>query len=236
MKNLKTIFTVMFALVATFVFQSCLNDNDSDVPDYAAIATTHVTSEADAAVTTYYFQLDNEKTLIPISSSVGNFKAVEGQRVIIQYDIEETATAGYDYSIELFNIAEVLTKDIKLLTAENEKEMGHDAITVIKENSKMAGGYLNLSISFVRGSSTATVNLVENTINPAEDSDYTVLELRLNNPNSDASNYSSHGLVSFKMADYNPTITGKKGIKVIAKGSNVGEVREYTFTYDSTEE
>lgn len=238
MKTLKTTFTVLFALVATFSFQSCLNDDDVDVADYVAIATTRIIPADDGVQGSYFFELDNEKTLTPVINNASSYTAVEGQRVILQYDIESTATAGYDYGIELFNITEILTKDIETLTAENEDEIGNDVVTIAKDYSQMAAGYLNLQISYPAGSSKATIHLVENTITPAEDSEYTVLELRLNNPNSgsDSSTQNLSGLVCFKLGDYNPTITGKQGVKIIAKATNAGEIREYTFTYESTEE
>lgn len=231
MKTLKTTFTVLFALVATFVFQSCLDGEDSDVADYVAIATTHVIPGSTSGLDTFYFQLDNQKTLTPVINKVKNFKAVEGQRVILQYDIESQATAGYDYGIELFNVTELLTKGIEVLTTENEEEIGNDPISISKDYSQLAVGYLNLQISFLSGNTTATVHLVENTITPVEDVDYTVLELRLSNPGSEYSSSNSSGLVCFKLGDYDPMLTGKKGIKVLVKTTAEGELKEYTFSY-----
>lgn len=236
MKTFKTTFTVLFALVATVLFQSCLDGEDSDNPDYVAIATTRVVASSNGGLSTYYFELDNSKTLTPVINKVKSYQAVEGQRVILQYDIESTATAGFDYGIELFNVSEILTKDVETLTTENEDEIGYDPITIVSDYSQLAVGYLNLQINFPIGSSTATVHLVENAITPPEDSEYTTLELRLNNPGSEYSSSNSSGLVSFKLGDYDPNITGKKGIKVIAKTTNEGELKEYLFTYSSTDD
>lgn len=238
MKTLRTTFTVLFAFVATFLFQSCFTDDDADVADYIAVATTHVVPADNGVQGTYYFELDNAKTLTPVINNANSFSAVEGQRVILQYDIESSATAGYDYGIELFKITEILTKNIEILTADNEDEIGNDVVTISQDYSNMTSDHLNLQISYPAGSSSASIHLVENTITPAEDSDYTVLELRLNNPNSDSetSTQTLSGLVSFNMGDYNPTITGKLGLKVIAKITNEGELKEYTFTFESTQE
>lgn len=51
---------------------------------------------------------------------------------------------GYDCSVKVLSIKEILTKPIEELTAENEEEFGNDPVDIFEDNMWISGGYLNI--------------------------------------------------------------------------------------------
>ncbi|MFV0545876.1 MAG: NigD-like protein [Bacteroides sp.] len=196
-------------------FQSCMSDGEP--VDSFVISTIKV---PDAESKDYYFLLDNGKKMFPsITDWVKGYEAKEGQRAFVLFrDLEQT-TEGYDYSIEVKRIENILTKDIIDLTAENEAEIGDDGINTTY--MWIAQGYLTIEFQYYGTNSSDKkhyINLVNNTLNtePNPDEEYIELEFR-HNAEGDAPAVLGEGYVSFKLNSLADQMEGKKGLKIRVK-------------------
>ncbi len=210
------------ALVGVFFLQSC--DDSSSEPTYAALVTAVVPTEGATS-----FKTDDQKTLHVGETLLGALQLEDGDRAIIRFSYLKEEVQGYNYNIKLRGLSEILTKDIVDLTADNEDEIGNDKLLLLKDYCSLVKGYFNAQIQFPSGEEVPKVNLVVNKITPVDDADYTVLELRLNNNGVTTSTNYGSGVVCFKLGDLDPTITGKKGVKIRVNTINKDEVQEYTF-------
>ncbi len=214
--------SLVMAFMGVFMLQSC--DNGDSEPTYVALVTAVVPQEGAIS-----FKTDDQKTYHIGETLLGTLQMEDGDRAVIRFSYLKEAVQGYNYNIKLRGLNKILTKDVVDLTAENKDEIGNDKLLLLKDYSSLTKGYFNAQIQFPQGSTTPKVNLVVNKINVAEEGDYTVLELRLNNNGTTTSSSMSGGVVCFKLGDLDPTITGKKGLKILVNTINKEEVQEYTF-------
>lgn len=226
MRKVKFI-TLSFILLLVPFLQSCLDD--SEPVDSFVISTVKVLDETNKD---YYFLLDNGKKMFPgITKWVGGYEPKDGQRAFVLFQELEDKAAGYDYNIEVKRIENVLTKDVVDLTAENEKEIGDDAINTTY--MWIAQGYLTIEFQYF-GTNSADkkhfLNLVVNKIKEKTEKDpsdnYIELEFR-HNAKEDTPAQLGEGYVSFKLDKIADQMEGKKGLKIRVKTIYEG-VKEYT--------
>lgn len=209
MKNLKRL---IFSLLIVFPFlQSC---NKDDMPKSLAMVTVKVINEGE-----YYFVSNRGNTLYPgDKSEIGPYPAEDGQRAFIYFEELPEPASGYDYNIKLYAIEDILTKPVIPMTDETRDSIGDDPATV--SQASITGGYLNLEIYVPSGYRTCMLNLVENRTGEQPpfdpDPDYTYLEFRVR---ADGAFFGppSRAYVSFKLNEYDPALTGKKGIIIRSK-------------------
>ncbi|KAA6337530.1 hypothetical protein EZS27_014404 [termite gut metagenome] len=213
MKSFKFL-SVISAMLFAFSMQSCLSDLDDDKvicpPGTSlAIATIKVIDNDD-----YYFGLDDGDTMYPVDKShVSNYKAKDGQRAFVYFDITDRKVEDYDYNIRVLEIKDVLTKNIIPLTEETADSIGDDKINVI--SIRLTEEYLTIQFQFLgtnNPNKLHMLNLVRNlTTEEDEEGEYLNLEFR-HNAYDDAPMRLGENYVSFKLDD--TLITGKKGVKV----------------------
>ncbi|KAA6342759.1 hypothetical protein EZS27_009528 [termite gut metagenome] len=222
MKSFKFL-PVISAMLFAFSMQSCLSYLDDDENNEIvtcppgpslAIATIKVIDDDD-----YYFGLDNGATMYPADKTiVSNYKAKDGQRALVYFDIYSDLTdklkvEGYDYSIRVFDIKDILTKNIIPLTEETADSIGDDKINAVSIH--LTKEYLTIQFQFLstdNPNKLHMLNLVQNlTIEEDEDNEYLNLEFR-HNAYDDAPMQLGENYVSFKLDD--ALIAGKKGVKV----------------------
>lgn len=216
--------TVLF--VAAAFAAACDDDTTSDYPTAAALVTLRTLDTENAGQAPYYIQFDNGKTAYLAATYVTGYRPDDGQRAIISYRPLDKAPEGYDngngilgihfdYGICIYDIDEVLTKGTILLDAENAAEVGDDRIDIL--NAWVSGGHCNILFSFATdGTKKHLLNLAENTLAAADDSDgegYTELTFR-QNAFGDTSGLLYRGYVSFRLGDYDPAVSGAKGIRI----------------------
>ena len=233
MKSIKLFF---LALVATLpLLQSC-NNSDTDVPECYALVTIHNPGGVSGI---FPFSLDNGQTLYPseMADVFVGYNPEDGDRALIYYSLLDTPKEGYDYNIKLYALQAILTKKVESLDPNNQTDIenfGDDPIEVAEENNTynylISGGYLTLTYNIyasLQGESHK-ISLVRNTQDTdTEEPEYTMLELRHKAETSieDSSKYS--GLVSFKLGDYDPAVTNKKGILLRVKHLDQNGTIEY---------
>ncbi len=240
MKKLRLI-TLIMMLPLLPVLHSCLDDNDEE-ERYFSVNTVKVPDETNNK--DFYFLQDDGTKMFPGNAQyLHNYEAKEGQRAFVIYTKLDEPVQGYDSNIEVWNIVDILTKDIVNLTPENEEEIGDDAINV--PYMWVAQGYLTIEFQYYgthREDKKHFLNLVINELPeetpaaapPAEgenDDEYVYLEFR-HNSEGDSPALLGEGYVSFKLDKIAPKLEGKKGLKIRVKTLYDG-VQVQTIDFDS---
>ena len=161
------------------------------------------------------------------------YSPIDGQRVILYFNpLYDNYPEGYDCSVKVLNIKEILTKPIEELTAENEEAFGNDPVDIFEGNMWISGGYLNIIFNQNMPSKMKhLVSLVKNTtITPVQDG-YIHLEYRYNTY-ADTTGYWRNGAVSFNLKSLKIT-SETKGIKVKINSAKNGE-KEVSFDLKET--
>lgn len=201
-------FALLLLTVASLTLAAC-NDSDGDYARYWTLATVHPLENND-----YYFSSDSGKSFYPGDKSrIAAYEATEGQRAFIWFNFLPEPAEGYDSNVALYNIEEVLTKQVETASTTDELEqMGDDPIQVT--GWQLGGGYLTLQIAFrTMGVTSHVVHLVNNEASLPEESleDYVGLEFH-HDAKGDLDGRYGYGYVSFRLDEFNPETAGKKGI------------------------
>lgn len=229
MKKLNWFLLVMlFMLIPTL--QSCDDDDGYSLGQFAYTMATVRVIGGDA----YYLDSDSFGTLAIAATNVYWYKPVDGQRVIVRFNPLYDNYNGYDIGVKLEALSRVLTKQIEVLTAENEAEFGNDPVDILRGNMWISNGYMNVIFQQnIPIKNLHRVSLVRNMIVEEENDGYIHLEYRYNTY-SDTSGIWKDGAVSFNLNSLD--FEGKKGIKVKLNSSVNGEV-EVKFDFkESTPE
>lgn len=199
----KPLYFLLFSLVL-FGLVSCENDNDGDY--YTGIALVSIIPTENG----YYFRQDNGESIYPSVNFVSGYELPQkDQRAFIYYSLLETEQPGYDYSIKLFGIENILTKEILIVDSQEELEkIGNDPINITK--AWMGDGYINIwfQFPFTSGSEPHYINLIQNKLvtSTSDNEDGIILEFR-HNAYGDTNNIIHEGLAAFKVKDLlNPNI------------------------------
>jgi hypothetical protein len=219
MKYFRFLPVVSAMLVACSLLSCSSFLNDDDPPTTSlAIATVKVVEGND-----YYFGLDDGDTMYPVDkSSIPGYKVKDGQRALVYFSLTDQEVEGYDYTIRVLGIEDVLTKDVILLTEEVADSIGDDKINAV--SIRLSKEYLTIQFRLLgtgNPNKPHMLNLVQNLTTPEEaeadnvkdsdDGEYLNLEFR-HNAFDDAPMQLSENYVSFKLN--NALIDGKKGIKI----------------------
>lgn len=224
MKKLNHFLAVLLAIVG-LTFHSCDNYDGYSIGDFAAdwatvnVKGTHV----------YDFTGDTWGELWPAATDFPGYSPIDGQRVILYFNpLYDNYPTGYDCSVKVLGVREILTKQVEELTAENEEEYGNDPVSIFKGNMWISnGGYLNIIFNQdLPAKVKHRVSLVKNTtVTPADDG-YIHLEYRYNTY-GDTTDYWVYGAVSFNLNSLDIT-SETKGVKIKINSADNGET-EITF-------
>lgn len=235
---MKTLKLIGLAFAALFLFSAC-NDSDGDYAQWRTIATVRTPANG-----SYYFELDNGKTMYPSINHVNGYPAKNGQRAAIYFNYQDGKVEKFDYNIALYALSEILTKDVKIVTTKEELDaLGYDGINVLGSDMYIGNEFLTLVyyVPAINNSEIHEFNLVVDNTTPetlAEsnidiDPDYTDVLLR-HNASGKIQEYSTLSYISFKLNSIHPIETGKKGLRIHVKKVN-GEVTSYLIDYKADE-
>lgn len=224
---------LFFALVS--VLQSC-DDDGYSVGDLGwDWATVRATGGGG-----YYLEGDRWGIIDPATTSIPWFRPVDGQRVVAFFNPLVDTNDGVRVKME--GVQGILTKEVEMMTAENEEEFGNDPIVIYEGDMWLGGKYLN--IVFVQNlpySEKHRISLVQNKIEvetpetPETPETFTVsedgyvhLELRYNTY-KDVTKNKGYGRVSYNLEQFYPTAKDSgielKGFKVKINSKENGEGR-----------
>ena len=110
-----------FLVVMGVTFQSC---DDGDGYSLGDVAVDWATVNVKGAHV-YDFTGDRWGQIWPATTDYFWYSPIDGQRVILYFNpLYDNYPEGYDCSVKVLNIKEILTKPIEELTAENEETFG----------------------------------------------------------------------------------------------------------------
>ncbi len=229
---MKRFFTIIMAtlLVAPFL-QSC-NTADTEQADKIVLATI-LPYWNDAG---FACQMDNGETIYPGRVRI-DYKANQekAQRAVIYFSELSEPVAGFTYNADIFNIIDVTTKDIEVLTnAENDT-----LTTPVSVNAMViSGDYFNVDFG-VRidpySNPNVSISLIDNQINgKTEYDEYYPLELKIKctpEVNGKAGQI-VNSTACFYIGAYSLERLGCKGYKITYKDlqSDSGDTKEILVT------
>ncbi len=189
-------FTLTSLLIFSMTsFISC--DDDSDYSEEFWIGRATVIPNGDNDFT---MQTDGGHNLAIVSNYAGYNPQQKNQRAFVKYTILDKNEETGIYEANLYNVENILTKNIIELTTENEEEIGCDPVHLF--DVWCSGGYLNVNFGFNYGGTvTHTVNIVKNTMETYPDDGKIYLEFR-HNAFNDPQNVSSLGTACFDLSPY----------------------------------
>ena len=169
MKKISLLLASTGLMALTFAFQSCLNDDDND---YSMVyPNALVTVKPDAENTSFYMQLDDERTLRPVNMKQSPFGTKE-VRALVNYrepTKEEIGKEGVssDMPCVYVNwIDSILTKPMaeNFDEEQNKKTYGNDPVEIVNDWVTVAeDGYLTLRFRTRWGMAKHHVSLVYRT-------------------------------------------------------------------------
>ncbi len=231
MKKIGFNLIVLFTFFATLVFTSCTDDDDYSLGKFVISLAT--VNPIDSQTGTYYLTMDDGTTLWPAASDVF-YKPKADQRVWINFTLLSDSLSGYDHYIKINYLQDILTKNIVELTDENEEEIGNDPIKIL--DYWIGDNYLNIHFGYnTGGEKVHTINLVQNTLQSAEEAEAVVLEFR-HNKNDDPERYGVKGYAAFDLRPFQAADKGAIDFIIKVKDFDNKE-KEYkiTYKYDQTE-
>lgn len=203
---------LLSALLIVPFLSSCSKDDDG--PQMSVLATIlPFWSEYGFAV-----QMDNGETMYPGNLRIKYEVKDEAQRAIIQFSKINEPVNGFTYNADIYNIADIETKGINIVTSSDEV-LGTDGIEIVE--AYIGGGYLNIefnvNIDPYAKDQNHIVELVDNQINgePKYTTHYP-LELRFRRAHSlqGESGRKVSNIVCFELGKHNLEQIGCSGYEL----------------------
>lgn len=220
MKKLHGLF-IAICLAAMPALQSCDDGKGYSMGDYTPPlwATVRVSGNA------FYLDCDTWGTLWPVNTNMGWYNPADGQRVITTFNPLWDNYEGFDHAVKILTLKNALTKEVETLTPENEEEFGNDPVSILKGETGIGGGYMN--VSFIQNRPSKTKHRIS-LVRPADDKElygedgYIHLDLRYNTYD-DVTGITAPGHVSFNLNSLDIT-SETKGIKLKLNSEKNGEI------------
>ena len=160
--------------------QSCLNDSES-WPEGTNLAIATVRIKETTEQHNFYFLLDNNKTINPVTLKHKDYKAIDGQRAFVYFGMIDNKSVisdeNYDYNANIFYIENILTKDIIPLSEVDKDSIGNDLLDITKV--WIAQGYLNVECRYYSLNSD-NKHLLNMVYHEVDDEGYICLEFKHN--------------------------------------------------------
>ena len=224
MVQIKNSWIALLLLGASSLLGACLDDNEKNYSQLT-IGTIQVIEGND-----YFFQLDPGSKMYPGDTTrIHNYPLKHGQRAFINFDLLDEKIPGYDYNAVIYQIENILTKDIiRIPSDEVEENIGKDRINIT--NIWLSEGFINIQYQFFyddKSDKKHLLNLVVNENKPENEgnTDYLTLEFRRNGYNEHES-VLGRGLASFRLDNIMPDLAGKKGILIRYHSLYEGEIEK----------
>ena len=216
--------SVLLAAIAIALgCQACGNENDEPQP---VLSNALVTCKT-AADGTFYMQLDDKTTLLPVNVTKSPFGDKE-VRALTTFAKVDDAHVGYSAAAKVYAVDSILTKQMAPSTADNAAAYGEDPLEIVRDWVTICeDGYLTLRFRTKwGGTATHSINLVAsgNADNPYE------VELR-QDAKGDTQGAFGDALVAFNLSSL-PDTNGKT-VKLKIKWKSYSGDKSVEFDYCS---
>ena len=198
MKKILLCFVVMLILIAC-------NQEENNIqyqPYFTSIATVVNPNKSSE----FSFILDNKDLMWITETNFPNYKPVDGQRIIANYNIltVNNNSTLYNHKVYLNDVYEVLTKEIFMISSVTQDSIGNDRVQI---NSIWIGShFLNVEFTYQGFNQIHFINLVKDSTKTYSDGKVH-LEFR-HNANNDYPTYLKWGIVSFNLSSLDTQATG----------------------------
>lgn len=212
-------------VLTAFLFSSC--DKDDDGYSLGDVWGALVTVKPEGTGGAYSFVLDSGTTLWPAANHVSWYKPQKNQRAIVYYTILSEQFQGYDYSVLVRGIQDVLTKypAENLGGEKNDEKYGTDPVKIL--DMWTGDGYLNVRFAFKYGGKEKHfVNLLHR----AEVSSTPYYFEFRHNAYDDPPMSEQRGLVAFNLSE----LDVKEEVTLTIKVNTFEGSKEYSIKYDPT--
>ena len=182
-------------VVAVIFFLAVLTacNKEEKFPEWMGIGT--IEKSIDSA-DEFAIALDGGDRLLP-NNILENNTLEDGDRVVVSYTVTKSLGNG-DFEVDLYNLDNVLTKEIVQLTEAIQDSIGNDPIYVKEDNIWVADNYLNFVFEYYGQYKIHYINLVKLYEDTHTDDGRLILEFR-HNANDDFSSYLQNGVASFNL-------------------------------------
>lgn len=224
----RLLFLVTGMLMTTTLFNSCSDDDDNYDLRYPNALVTAKT----AADQTFYLQLDEKTTLLPVNITKSPYGGKE-VRALVNYSAVEGDASPYNQLVHINWIDSILTKPlVPNRFLDNDKVYGNDPVEIVNDWVTVAeDGYLTLRFRTLWGSRFMTPHSVNLLVNNKGGNPYE-LEFR-HNANGDYADYTGDALVAFNLKNL-PDTHGKT-VKIKLKWNSFRGPKSTEFDYKTGE-
>jgi hypothetical protein len=196
-KYLKIFFPVIF--IVSFLLSACVDDYGRHNYDNYNFGTSLGLIQTSTTGVPFLVNLDNGSILTPSDASFPGFTPLDSQRVWVRFNPLSNTNINdstFNYVGKIYDIQNILFKDIKNISQVKSDSVGHDEITV-KNAWIQPKDILNLDLRFFTNGSVHYINLIDNGKGDGITNPF-VLELR-HNARGDNPIYPAYATVSFKL-------------------------------------
>ena len=223
MKRFKLLVLLLTLITTSMTLQSCLNDDDDNNMAYPNAL---VTVKPNFDNSTFYMQLDDSTTLLPVNMRSSPFGKKE-VRALVNYSSSNVDPNPYNQAVNINWIDSIRTKPMaENFGSENEELYGDDPVEIVNDWVTIAeDGYLTLRFRTYWGNNkTHFVNLVGRT-----DPDNPYKVVFYHDANNDKGGVLADGLVAFKLRDI-PDTQGKE-VNLTLQWKSFSGVKTAVFKY-----
>ncbi len=195
-KHLMIVFPLV--LVLGFLFTSCMDYFDRHHYYQDNLAVSYGLVQKNSSDQSFVINLDNGSIVTP-SSVLPGYIPSDSDRVWVRfYPLGETRITDttFNYFSRIYDINDILFKDVKKLSQVSEDSVGHDPI-IIRNAWIAPKDILNIDFKFFTSGSIHYINLLDNSEGDGATNPY-ILEFR-HNARGDQSQFPVYGTVSFKL-------------------------------------
>lgn len=222
MKTLKTYVLALGLILTSLSFYSCLDDDGYSLDSvWEGIVTVKPLSSS-----TYFLQLDDSTTLLPVDSYVPYFGLEKEQRAIVYFTPLSDAIEGYNHAVKIIRMDSILTKSFaEDLGTKNDSVYGTDPVKM--KAIWIEDGYLNFQfVTEFGGYKKHFLNVIR------KDNAASVYDIEFrHNAYDDPKSSEGWGIVSFRLNDLPDT--GGQTVKLKVKYNSYDGEKVYELDYNS---
>lgn len=165
----------------------------------------------------FQIKFDDGDLLNPVINYDDN-SVEDGDRVLVRYsfidgDIESN-------NIKVFDIDDILTKDILQLTEQNKDSIGDDKIHIKNNDIWLSEKHLNVIFDYYGYDETHYINLVKPLGDTHDNEGRLILEFK-HNANDDAALYLLRGIVSFNLESLR--VSDEESVDFVVRANTYGD-------------
>jgi hypothetical protein len=186
-------------LVMGFLLTACYDDFHGHYHYYDDLASSYGLVQTNTTDASFVINLDNGSVVTPANAPLTGFTPKDSDRVWVRFNpVSDThiTDSTFNYVAKIYNIHDILFKDIKKLSDVSEDSVGHDPI-IVKSAWIAPADILNLELKFFTAGSVHYINLLDNGEGNGVSNPY-ILELR-HNARGDMKEFPVYATVSFKL-------------------------------------